>query len=424
MSTWNPAPPPDSPLGDHAVATEGTHLAGRHIALLVTGGIAAMKAPMLARSLRRQGASVTCLLSDEALRYVTEDTLAWASDNPVVTRLSARAEHLGDGLTFDAYLVAPATYNTINKVACGIADGTVTATLASALGRLERGRTKILVCPTMHGSMHTHILTESLQRLQRLGVIVVPPREENGKHNLPDEGPIVAAVCRAVSTSPLRGRRVLVTGGPIPARLDDVRAVSAMSSGSTAIAIATDLALRGADVSLVLGAGAVDPPSWLCAWRVPEIRGYRDLLTRILDQQPHDAAVLAAAVADFEPSEVSPGKRPSGGEWSVTLRPTAKVIDEMRSGRPGLHIVGFKLESGVDHAALMATACERASRHGACVANHSEDYVAREHGTAKHIAWLAVPGREPQRLEGKRAIAEGVCHHLERTLSSHRSASA
>jgi phosphopantothenoylcysteine decarboxylase/phosphopantothenate--cysteine ligase len=197
-----------------------------------------------------------------------------------------------------------------------------------------------------------------------------------------------------------------------------------MSSGSTAIAVATDLALRGADVSLVLGAGAADPPSWLCAWRVPEIRGYRELLTRILDQQPHDAAVLAAAVADFEPSEVLPGKRPSAGEWNVTLRPTAKVIDEMRSGRPGLHIVGFKLESGVDHAALMATACERASRHGACVANHSEDYVAREHGTAKHIAWLAVPGRDPQRLEGKRAIAEGVSHHLERTLSSHRSASA
>jgi phosphopantothenoylcysteine decarboxylase/phosphopantothenate--cysteine ligase len=424
MSTWNPAPPPESPLGDHDVAIEGTHLAGRSVALLVTGGIAAMKAPMLARSLRRQGASVTCLLSDEALRYVTEDTLAWASDNPVVTRLSPRAEHLGDGLRFDAYLVAPATYNTINKMACGIADGVVTATLASALGRLERGQTKILACPTMHGSMHTHILTESLQRLQRLGVIVVPPREENGKHNLPDDGPIVAAVCRAVSTSPLRGRRILVTGGPVPARLDDVRAISAMSSGSTAIAIATDLSLRGADVSLVLGGGAIDPPSWLCAWRVSDIRAYRDLVKRILDQQPHDGAVLAAAVADFEPTEVASGKRRSEGDWSVTLRPTAKVIDELRADRPGLHIVGFKLESGVEHAALMATASERASRHGACVANHSEDYVAREHGTARHIAWLAAPGRDPERLEGKRAIAEGVAHHLERTLSSHRSASA
>ena len=424
MSTWNPAPPPESPLGDHAVALESTHLANRSIALLVTGGIAAMKAPMLARSLRRQGASVTCLLSDEALRYVTADTLAWASDNPVVTQLSARAEHLGDGLRFDAYLVAPATYNTINKVACGIADGTVTATLASALGRLERGQTKVLVCPTMHGSMHTHILTESLQRLQRLGVIVVPPRDESGKHNLPDEGPIVSMVCRAVSTSPLRGRRILVTGGPIPARLDDVRAVSAMSSGSTAIAIATDLALRGADVSLVLGAGAIDPPSWLCAWRVADIHAYRDLVRRILDQQPHDGAVLAAAVADFGPAEVAKGKRSSNGDWSVTLRPTAKIIDELRAERPGLHIVGFKLEAGTDHAALMATACERASRHGACVANHLEDYVAREHGTVRHIAWLAEPGRDPERLEGKRAIAEGVAHHLERTLSSHRSASA
>jgi phosphopantothenoylcysteine decarboxylase/phosphopantothenate--cysteine ligase len=424
MSSWIPSPPPDSQLGDHDVPREGSHLDGRHIALLVTGGIAAMKAPLLARSLRRQGARVTCLLSDEALRYVTEDTLAWASDSPVVTRLSSRAEHLGDGTRFDAYLVAPATYNTINKVSCGIADGTVTATLASALGRLERGQTKVIVCPTMHGSMHTRILTESLQRLQQLGVNVVPPREEHGKHNLPDEGPIVAAVCRAVSTSPLRGRRILVTGGPVPARLDDVRAVSAMSSGSTAIAIATDLALRGAEVSLVLGAGAIDPPSWLCAWRVSDLREYRELLWRILEQQPHDAAVLAAAVADFEPAEPVPGKRPSDSPWPLELRPAAKVIDALHSERPSLHIVGFKLESGIDHGALMASAQERASRHGACVANHREEYVAREHGSCRHTAWLASPGHEPERLEGKRAIAEGIAHHLERTLSTHRAASA
>lgn len=424
MTQWTPKPPPASTLGDHDVQSEGHHLDGRHVALLVTGGIAAMKAPMLARCLRREGARVTCFATDEALRYVTEDTLAWASDSPVVTRLSARAEHLGDGLRFDAYLVAPATYNTINKVACGIADGPVTATLASALGRMERGETKVLVCPTMHGSMHTQILTESLVRLQKLGVTVVPPREENGKHNLPDEGPIVAAVCRATSASPLRGARILVTGGPVPARLDAVRAVSAMSSGATSIAIATDLALRGADVSLVLGAGAIDPPAWMCAWRVQDLAEYRALLARILSAQQHQAAVLAAAVADFEPAAAEAGKRASSGEWALTLRPSPKVIDELRSAHPSMHIVGFKLESGADHGALMATARERAARHGACVANHHEDYVAREHGERRHVAWLASPGRDPERLDGKRAIADGVARHLERTLSSHRIASA
>ncbi|HMB52035.1 MAG TPA: flavoprotein, partial [Thermoanaerobaculia bacterium] len=226
MDAWDFSPPPTSDLGDHDVTFVGSHLAGKRVALLVTGGIAAFKAPLVARALRKQGADVVAFASEEGLRYVTAETLEWSTVNPVVTRLTAAAEHLSDDDPFDAYLVAPATYNTINKMAAGIADGTVTSALASALGRMEQGETKVLVVPTMHGSLHNSILTASLERLDAMGVRVVPPREDYGKHNIPSEEAIVAEVCRAVATSPLAGRRVLVTGGPTPVPIDAVRRIT------------------------------------------------------------------------------------------------------------------------------------------------------------------------------------------------------
>ena len=139
MTTWTlPAPTP-SDLGDHDILPEGSHLAGRRVALLVTGGIAAMKIPLVARALRRQGASVVAFTSKEAMRYVTAEALEWSTVSPVIQRLTAAAEHLSDGAPFDAYLLAPATYNSINKIAAGIADGVVTS--AAAVSRWITGLT-------------------------------------------------------------------------------------------------------------------------------------------------------------------------------------------------------------------------------------------------------------------------------------------
>lgn len=210
-------PPRSTPLADdHAVDLRGDALVGRTVALLVCGGIAAFKAPLTVRALRRQGAEVTVFVSPQALRYVTEDTLAWASLKPVVTVLSPQAEHLSGACPFDAYLVAPATYNTLNKLATGIADTVLTATLASALGRMEQGSAAVLVAPTMHGTMHNRILTASLERLQELGVRVIPPRDAYGKDNIPEESVLVAEVCAALRDAPLRNRRLVVVGGHNP----------------------------------------------------------------------------------------------------------------------------------------------------------------------------------------------------------------
>ena len=198
MDTFRFPPPTPSDLGDREVPRDGSRLQGVRVALLVTGGIAAFKAPMIARALRRQGAQVTAFCSEEALRYVTQDAMEWSTTNPVVVRLSAHAEHLSDGAPFDAYLVAPATAATIARMACGLAEGVVGATLASAIGRMERGQARVLVAPTMHGSMHTSILVENLEKLHRIGVRVIPPRDAYGKHNLPDEATLVQEVSAAM----------------------------------------------------------------------------------------------------------------------------------------------------------------------------------------------------------------------------------
>ena len=198
MDAFHFPPPTPSDLGDREVPRDGSRLHGARVALLVTGGIAAFKAPLVARALRRQGAQVTAFCSEEALRYVTADAMEWSTAQPVVVRLSAHAEHLSDAAPFDAYLVAPATAATIARMACGLAEGVVGATLASAIGRMERGQARVLVAPTMHGSMHTSILVENLEKLHRLGVRVIPPRDAYGKHNLPDEGTLVEEVCAAL----------------------------------------------------------------------------------------------------------------------------------------------------------------------------------------------------------------------------------
>jgi phosphopantothenoylcysteine decarboxylase/phosphopantothenate--cysteine ligase len=134
-----------------------------------------------------------------ALRYVTAETLEWATTNPCITRLTPDAEHLSDHAPFDVYMVAPASYNTIGKVVSGIADTVVTASLDSALGRMEQGLSAILVAPTMHGTMHNQVLVENCRRLSELGVRVIPPRDAYGKHNLPREEALVGEVVEAVA---------------------------------------------------------------------------------------------------------------------------------------------------------------------------------------------------------------------------------
>jgi phosphopantothenoylcysteine decarboxylase / phosphopantothenate---cysteine ligase len=267
------------------------------------------------------------------------------------------------------------------------------------------------VAPTMHGSLHNSILTASLRRLAGLGVRVVPPREDYGKHNLPDEVELVAEVCRAVSASPLAGVAVLVTGGPTPVPIDDVRRITSRFTGKLGVRITEELYLRGADVRLIHGEGTFRPPDHL-PWRlVRTYDEYRDAVIEELAAKEHAFGIFSAAVADYRPKQFRPGKIPSGGALThLELEPTAKVIELVRERFPRLHMTTFKYLEGVDHGELMRVAAERLDQGSqAVVANRGEESGP---GGAQ-VAYLTAPGREPLRRVGKRSIAAALADHLE-----------
>ena len=411
---WDFQPPPESELGDRQVVLESTHLRNQRVALLVTGSIAALKAPLIARTLRRQGADVVAFASPEALRYTTIDALEWSTTNTVVTKLTANAEHLSDDRPFAAYLVAPATYNTINKTALGIADSVITSTLGSAIGRMEQGKTRVLIAPTMHGSLHNSILTQSLQKLDSMGVWIIPPKVANGKNNLPEEKAIASAVCRAVSKSSLKNIPILVTGGPTPVPIDNIRRLTNRFTGRLGTCIAEELYLRGARVKLIHGQGSYSPPGYLPHQIVTT---YDEYFTEVMShlERSYRFGIFSAAVADYQPTQVFPGKIPSDGTLSkIELVPTRKVISEVRAKFPALNTIAFKYQENISHEELINIARARLHQgHRMVVANRGEEHQA----TGAQVAYLVTKEKPPLKAVGKQEIARAIADYLETIIN-------
>jgi phosphopantothenoylcysteine decarboxylase/phosphopantothenate--cysteine ligase len=404
---WDFSAPTPSNMGDHDVPPASARLAGKRVALLVTGGIAAMKAPQIARGLRRHGADVVAFASADALRYVAREALEWACLGQVVDGLTWRAEHLSDGAPFDAYVVAPATHNTIAKMAQGIGDTLVTSALISALGRMEQGRAKVLVAPTMHGSMHNAQLVDNARRLAAQGVQFIAPRDAYGKHNLPDTAVICTAVGRALSTSGLRGKRIMVTAGPTPVPIDGVRRIVNRFRGRLGADIADELTWRGADAELLLGDGAWRPSAPMQVSIARTYDAYRDMVLERV-QSGLFAGVFSAGVADYRPKVVVDGKIVSGSaEYPMMLEPTEKVIDLAMAAAPAMHTIAFKYLEKVSEDELIRVAAKRLDRARLVVATRGEDTRGREQRA------LMVTRDGVVAVDGKAQIASAIADHLE-----------
>ena len=360
---------------DLSVERIGNHLEGKSIALLITGGIAAYKIPSLARHFRQYGANVFAYMTPEAKEYVAERALAWACANPVVSDLSYQSEHLRESI--GAYIVAPATYNSIGKFANGIADNAVTTAFASALGRLERKETSILIAPAMHGSMQNSIYRKNLETLAEKGVRIIEPEYRMGKANLPGSHYIVVQTIRELSASSLKGKKILVTAGPTPGRIDDVRFVTNKFRGRLGINIAEEAYMAGADVKLIIGAAGIKPPSYLDTMIIRDFDGYYSAVMSELNKNPASVGIFSAAVADYIPTEAKKGKIPSRGALkSIPLKETPKVIKEVRRMFPELFMVTFKYEEGISKSGLEDIAKERIRQgYQLVVANRGEDMV-------------------------------------------------
>jgi phosphopantothenoylcysteine decarboxylase / phosphopantothenate---cysteine ligase len=357
-------------MEDRKVAHAGDYLNTKTIALCVTGGIAAIETPKLARALRRYGATVRAYMTPESKKFVGEAALEWGTEQNVVTSLSGRAEHI---CREDLVLVCPSTLNTISKIAAGIADNPVTTLVASALGN----RTPVYVSPTMHDSLYENpAFQENLKKVQAYGGHVIEPRAGEGKRKIPALDAIVAQVCRELSTYSIKGRKVLVTGGPTPVKIDSVRLITNRFRGKLASEIAREAYLRGADVTLLLGAMGTTPPSYLTTIVHNDFDEYLMNVTTQL-ARGQDVGIFAAAVADYRPTTVYDGKIPSHGALKeLHFMETPKVIKQVRQDHPDLYMVTFKLEAGISKEELLAIAHNRLTDgYQLVVANRSEDML-------------------------------------------------
>jgi phosphopantothenoylcysteine decarboxylase/phosphopantothenate--cysteine ligase len=346
-------------------------LSGRHLLLGVTGSIAAYKAAALVRRLTDAGAEVQVLMTPSAERFVSRLTLGTLSEGEVPTEIFPENEegswtkHVTLGEWADLFVVAPATAQTIAKLAHGFSDTMLTATALSA-------RCPLLVCPTMDREMYRHPTTQdNLDRLREIGYEVMPAEHGElasglvGPGRMPEPTAIrdrVAALLGdrdaasgngdAPAAGTLNGRSVLVTAGPTHEPLDPVRVFTNRSTGTMGYALARAAAARGGRVTLVSGPTALSPPDGVDVVLVQTAAEMNEAVqARRADA---DLVFMAAAVADYAPAETSSTKRKKDDEDLVLhLRRTPDILKALGAHkRPGQVLVGFALETndGLDNA--------------------------------------------------------------------------
>jgi len=325
-------------------------LAGRRILLIVSGSVAAYKALELTRLLKRDGAEVTAILTAGGARFVTKEALAAITGARVHDDLwAAEAEigHIRLARWPDLVAVVPASADLIAKMAHGLTDDLATCVLLAT-------RARILVAPAMNPAMWEHPATRAnVATLAARGVILAGP--EDGPMAEPESGPgrlmeperLHAAIQAALASGPLAGRHVLVTSGPTHEPIDPVRYIANRSSGRQGHAIAAALAALGARVTLVSGPVAQpDPPGVTVA----RVESARDMLTACQAALPADAAICAAAVADWRTARAADRKMkkvPGEAPPPLDLALNPDILATLAA--PGAHrprlVVGFAAET-------------------------------------------------------------------------------
>jgi phosphopantothenoylcysteine decarboxylase/phosphopantothenate--cysteine ligase len=330
---------------------------GKKILIGVTGGIAAYKVPLLVREIKKAGGDVHLVMTNSAKEFVTPLTLSTVSGNEVIvgtfpeeqsSSIKAGTWHIKLAQQADAMLIAPATANTIAKLAHGYADNAVT-TLALAL------RCPLIISPAMDVDMWQHPATkENIIKLRESGCTVLPPDEGELASGLVGPGrlPEISSIIRAIddilnkSKQDLKGKRLLVSAGPTYESIDPVRFIGNRSSGKMGFALANAAALRGADVTLVAGPVHLETPRNVRRINVESAEQmYRTIMKHHKDT---DAVIMAAAVADFTPTTISQKKIKKETKGSLTnleFKKTKDILTQLSLEKRHGILVGFSLET-------------------------------------------------------------------------------
>ncbi len=343
------------------------------MALGISGSVAAIRSGDIARQMMRYGAEVYPIMSPEACRIVHPNYLHWATGNRPVTVLSGEIEHVALAGNVagkvDLYLVAPATANTVGKIAAGIDDTPVTTVATTALGE----GIPLLLVPAMHAPMYSHPkVRENLSALEQMGIEVLMPRLEEGKAKIPETEEIVFRSVRVLTArAPLAGCRVLVTAGRTVEYIDPIRVITNNSSGKMGVELTRALLLAGAQVELVYGRGTAAPVPGARVQRVDTADEMRQTVENVLREKPTDAVIAAAAVGDWKPAETEAEKISTHdrSESVLTMVPTPKIIDSVKDIAPHALLVAFRALQGKTAEELKENARSRMAKARA-------DYIA------------------------------------------------
>ena len=395
-------------------------LKGKHILLGITGSIAAYKAAMLCRLLRVAGAEVKVVMTPTAKEFITPVTMATLSKNPIAVEFYNPENgdwhsHISMGEWADCYLIAPATANTLAKMAYGIADNLLLTTYLSA-------RCKTVVAPAMDCDMFCHEATqENLAKLRERGVVILESPEGElasglmGKGRMMEPEQIVEAVDALLSVKQtLKGKRVMVTAGATIEAIDPVRYISNHSTGKMGYAIADELAKRGAEVVLVSGKTALPAPQGVCRVDVLSAEDMYEVAAELFESA--DCAVMCAAVADYTPVEVSETKiKKNDSSFSIELRKTKDIALELGKVKGARKIVGFALETDNEQANAKKKLKEK--NLDMIVLNSLRDEGAGFGHDTNKVAFIDAIGREDLPLLPKSEVAKHIVDRIEILLN-------
>ena len=326
-------------------------LKGKHILLGITGSIAAYKAAYLTRLLVKEGAEVKVIMTSTAKQFITPLTMATLSRNPILVEFfnpenGQWNSHVSLGMWADLYLIAPASANTLSKMACGIADNLLLTTYLSS-------RCPVMAAPAMDLDMYAHPATqETLRILRSRGVHIVEAASGElasgleGKGRMEEPENILMYVHHILSSEgSLSGKKVVITAGPTCEEIDPVRYITNHSTGKMAYALAIEAASRGAAVTLISGPVALkmNHPSI----NIIDVVTAAQMFSAVEDElDGAEIVVLCAAVSDFRPDVKASQKIKRKEGFALNLLPTRDIAEWVGKHRPeGCKVVGFALET-------------------------------------------------------------------------------
>ncbi|MAW94614.1 MULTISPECIES: bifunctional phosphopantothenoylcysteine decarboxylase/phosphopantothenate--cysteine ligase CoaBC [unclassified Leeuwenhoekiella] len=398
-------------------------LSGKKVLLGVTAGIAAYKAAFLVRGFIKAGAEVRVLMTPDAKEFVTPLTLSTLSKNPVFSSFTSEEDentvwnnHVELGLWADFFVIAPATANTLSKMASGASDNLLLATYLSA-------KCPVYFAPAMDLDMYKHPSTsESFAKLISYGNIMIPATSGElasgleGKGRMAEPEDIVAFIEDDITGKlPLRGKKVLITAGPTYEAIDPVRFIGNHSSGKMGFAIAEAAASLGASVVLICGPTHLNLTHKTIK-RI-DVTSAEEMFQAVKSEYADaDIAIAAAAVADYRPKKVADQKiKKQGASLQINLEPTPDILKYMGEHKNKQFLVGFALETENE----IENATGKLSRKNLdlIVLNSLNDIGAGFKTETNKVTFITREGDIlPQELKAKESVAQDLFQLIQEKL--------